>query len=106
MMAMLKIGFGAGRSRDTAGSAAGAGMGTGTAGAGIRSKPGGVGVVWALLKAMGCPVSLLGMGGNAREGAICAPPSVYRTPERHRPQGTRIAAACAGDEEVRCRRRK
>src|ERR1035441_4711742 len=80
MMAMLKIGFGAGRLRDTAGSAAGAGMGAAGVGVGagvwFGSTPGGVGMVWALvwvlLKAMGCPVSLLGMDGNVREAQMCA----------------------------------
>src|ERR1035438_152107 len=113
MMAMLKIGFGAGWLRDTAGSAAGAGMGAGGVGVGagvwFGSTPGGVGMVWALvgvlLKAMGCPVSLLGMGGPCGRRK-CAPPSVYRRkdgPPLHRLEWRRVSASAANlqDRQIR-----
>src|ERR1017187_365864 len=96
MMAMLKIGFGTGF---TAGFAAGASMGSAAStgmdaggvgvGAGVwfGSTPGGVGMVWALvwvlLKAMGCPVSLLGMDGNVREAQMCA---TFSVPHPRAPQ--------------------
>jgi hypothetical protein len=43
-------------------------------------------MVWALvgvlLKAMGCPVSLLGMDGNVREAQMCA---TFSLPQEGRP---------------------